>query len=179
MGVLREAFELANTAVRRARMHDDALDNMATTLIGAVFVDSHVVVASVGDSRAYRLRRTRLKQVTADHVAYHDELTGLSEEDISAVRPLLQRLTRAVGHQDGGEPDLWVQPASAEDLFLFCSNGLSDVLERSRIGELLLDCESLESACDRLISAARSAGAEDDVTVVLARPIDASGGHTR
>jgi protein phosphatase len=66
--------------------------------------------------------------------------------------------------------DLSVETLQPNDVFLFCSNGLSDVLERHEIGQTLSRATSLEHACDLLVDAAAAVGAGDDVTVALVRP---------
>ena len=165
---LTDAFRFAHAAVEQAARRDESLRNMASTLVGCIFVDGHVVVASIGDSRAYRLRHAFLKQMTTDHVVHHDGLAELPIEDARAVRPLVQLLTRAVGNALSAEPDVHVEAVAERDVLLFCSNGLSDVLERHAMAEVLLGADSLEVACDRLVEAV--AGADDDVTVVLVRP---------
>lgn len=165
---LTDAFRFAHVAVEQAARRDESLRNMASTLVGCVFVDGHVVIASIGDSRAYRLRHAFLKQMTTDHVVHREGFAELSVEDARAVRPLVQLLTRAVGNALSAEPDVHVEAIAAGDVLLVCSNGLSDALERHAMAEILLGAETLEVACERLVAAA--AGADDDVTVVLVRP---------
>jgi protein phosphatase len=143
---------------------------MATTLIGALFVEGHAVIGNLGDSRVYRLRHAFVKQVTCDHVLQPDGFARLSAEEADLVRPLVQLLTRAVGHHSEAEPDLSVEALQPEDAFLFCSNGLSDMLERHRIGEVLSRATSLEHGCELLVQTALAAGADDDVTVLLVQP---------
>jgi PPM family protein phosphatase len=133
-----------------------------------LFVDDHVVIASIGDSRAYRLRHAFLKQVTTDHIVHHEGLAELPIEDARAVRPLVQLLTRAVGNALSAEPDVHVEAIAEGDVLLFCSNGLSDALERHAMAEILLDADNLEVACDRVLEA--TTDADDDVTVVLVQP---------
>jgi serine/threonine protein phosphatase PrpC len=169
--VLEEAFRFADVAVQRAASRDERLTNMATTLVGVAFVGGYAVIGGLGDSRLYRLRHELLKQVTTVHRTHQGgELAGLSTEEAAAVRPLVQRLTRAVGHRGTLEPDVSVEPLWPQDLFLLCSNGLSDVLDGHRIAELMLSCQTLEEACERLVATAIEAGADDDVTAVLVRP---------
>jgi PPM family protein phosphatase len=167
--LLDDAFRFANLAVHRCAEKEPALANMASTLVGAVFIDGHAVLANVGDSRIYRLRHAFLKQVTDDHVLYREGLACLSREERAAIRPL-QLLTRAVGYSDSVEPASCVEPLASGDVFLLCSDGLSDVLERHKMAEVLARTSDLDHACKALVDAALAAGAEDDVTVVLVRP---------
>lgn len=166
--VVADAFRFAHAAVEQAARQEESHRNMASTLVGGVFADGHVVVGSIGDSRAYRLRHAFLKQVTTDHVVHPDGFIELATGDAQAVKPLVQLLSRAVGSPLSAEPDVHVEAVAEDDLLLFCSNGLSDAIERHAMAEILLGAESLDIACERLISAA--SGADDDVTVVLARP---------
>lgn len=167
--LLIDAFRFADLAVHRCAKEDQSLANMASTLVGVLFVDDHAVMANVGDSRIYRLRHAFLKQVTEDHVLQREGLSGLSPEEIAALRPL-QLLSRAVGYRDFAEPDLVTERLSAQDVFLLCSNGLSDVLERHQMAEVMARASSIEDACNLLVEAAVAAGADDDVTAVLVQP---------
>jgi protein phosphatase len=131
------------------------------------------VIASVGNSRVYRLRHAVLTRLTEDHVVKRAGLSSLSREDVAALRPL-QLLTRAVGFADSFAPDIVTESLMPEDLFLLCSNGLSDVLERHEIGALLARATCLDEACELLAIRAVEVGADDDVTVLLVRPGAAS-----
>lgn len=168
--LLDDAFRFANLAVHRcADKKPITLANMASTLVGAVFIDGLAVMANVGNSRIYRMRHTFLELVTDDHVLHREGLASLSREERAAIRPL-QLLTRAVGYTDSVEPALCVEPLASGDVFLLCSDGLSDVLARHQMAEVLARTTDLEHACRTLVDTALAAGAEDDVTVVLVQP---------
>jgi protein phosphatase len=167
--MLRTAFEAANASVLEVARSDAHLARMATTLVAGFFMPSDVVIASVGDSRVYRLRQSRLEQLTSDHLRPRAGVEALSSEDRSAMRPLLRILARAVGDEEA-PPDVAVEPVAPGDLFVFCTNGLSDVVSPEGIVDAIRSADSLTSACDALVSAAENAGADDDVTVVLVDP---------
>lgn len=168
--VLRAAFDAAHAAVLEAARLDESLARMTTTLVAGLFTDAHFVVASVGHSRVYRLRHGFLKQVTSDHVASREGVEALAEDDRSALRPLLQLLTRAVGGERTMEPDVLVERLTSGDIFLFCSNGLSDVVSPERIVQVILASGTLAEACEGLVATAQAQGADDDVTAILVDP---------
>ena len=89
----------------------------------------------------------------------------------ASAAPLTQLLTRSVGHREEVEPDIWTEAILTDDLYLFCSDGLSDALEGSAMAKALQEAVTLEDACKRLVAMAVSAGATDDVTAVLVRPV--------
>lgn len=173
--LFNQAFQLANLAVRRAAVIDDSLGNMATTLVGALFVEGHAVICNLGDSHAYRWRSSFLKQITCAHdtrarlLHPADPRLALGEQGVLG-GSCIQLTARAMGHSSDPEPFITVEPLVPDDVFLLCSNGLSNVLSRERMAELLVQCDTLDEACDSLVRAALDAGAEDDVTIVLVQP---------
>jgi serine/threonine protein phosphatase PrpC len=166
--VVEDAFHCAHVAVCLAAALDTQLTAMATTLVGALFVDAYVVIGNLGDSRAYRVRRACAEQLTRDHLVHHEGLSDLSADDARALRPLLQLLTRAAGHKKEAVPELSVEPLLPGDLFVFCSNGLSPALEIPSVWESFDRQASLEERCDALFK--RAGPTEDDATVVIVQP---------
>ena len=122
----------------------------------------------MGDSRAYRLRAGRFKQLTKDH-----SLTELllSSGDITpeeaATHPARGRLTRNVGMEGEPLPQTRLLKFSAGDQLLLCSDGLTGMLSDNQILSILLKATPLEMQCRRLVDAANEAGGKDNITVVL------------
>jgi protein phosphatase len=192
---LREASAQANDAeVRRAM--DICVDNanraifnaanttpqyagMGTTLVVAVFRDGRLLLGHVGDSRCYRLRAGKLEQITRDHSLLQEQIdAGLITPEQAAVSSNKPLVTRAVGVEDGVLLETHQHDVLPGDLYLMCSDGLSDMLADADIERLLLagvEATPLEGTAKVLIDAANEAGGKDNISVILVR---ASGGAT-
>jgi protein phosphatase len=142
------------------------------TTVTVAFVDqpaSRVVFGHVGDSRAYRLRGDELEQVTTDHslVAELVESGVLTPEEAER-HPQRSAITRAVGTERAIEADVFSLPGEVGDLFLLCSDGLTDMLSEAEIADVLVAAErDPEAAARALVDAANVHGGEDNITVVL------------
>jgi PPM family protein phosphatase len=161
----------ANRLVWERSVADPHTAGMGTTVTVA-FVDTaaeRVVFGHVGDSRAYRLRRDELEQITTDHslVAELVESGVLTPEEAER-HPQRSAITRAVGTERAIEADVFSLPGQRGDLFLLCSDGLTDMLSEEEIAEVLLAADrDPASAADALVAAANEHGGEDNITVVL------------
>jgi protein phosphatase len=127
------------------------------------------VFGHVGDSRAYRLRGDELEQITTDHslVAELVESGVLTPEEAER-HPQRSAITRAVGTERAIEADVFSLPGEVGDLFLLCSDGLTDMLSEAEIADVLVAAErDPEAAARALVDAANAHGGEDNITVVL------------
>lgn len=142
---------------------------MGTTIVAGHFAErtSKMVIAHVGDSRAYRVREGAIEQLTRDHSLYNDPPPHLTE----AERAELPRnvITRALGMDDHVAIDLLAHDALAGDVYLLCSDGLSGMVTDEQILEVVSGADDLEEICQKLINAANSSGGDDNVTAVLIR----------
>lgn len=138
-------------------------------------------IAHVGDSRAYRLRRDRMEQLTRDHSLVQD-LVERGELLPEQARKALNRnvITRAVGIDEALQPETTVVELGAGELVLLCSDGLWDMLEDADMARLLGSCGpgrgELAACAEALVAAANAAGGLDNVSVVLARRLPGPGG---
>jgi protein phosphatase len=161
----------ANRQVWERSVADPRTAGMGTTVTVA-FVDqpaSRVVLGHVGDSRAYRLRGDELEQVTTDHslVAELVESGVLTPEEAER-HPQRSAITRAVGTERAIDADVFSLPGEVGDLFLLCSDGLTDMLSEAEIADVLVAAErDPETAARALVDAANAHGGEDNITVVL------------
>lgn len=170
---MREAVLAAHHAIlERARAEPDK-QGMGTTLTALVLGEEPAGyrIAHVGDSRAYRFHRGELHQLTTDHTWVQDQVEhGLLSPDAARGHPRANILTRAVGTFD--EPpdiDILSGVASAGDLFLLCSDGLSNVLEPAEIQDALAGDAALESIARGLVEKANNRGGPDNITAILVR----------
>ena len=168
---LLAAIRAANTAVYRASRGPEH-HGMGTTLVAAAITGNTVLIANVGDSRAYVLQQGTWQQVTSDH-SYINELirTGsIRPEDSNA--PGLQRfastITRAIGTAKEVKPDFFPVELKDGDTVLLVSDGLTRYLDTPDFATLI-DPTDLEASCQRLIDSAKEQGGIDNITCLLLR----------
>jgi len=143
---------------------------MGTTMTVALVDDagSSVAVAHVGDSRAYRVRGGELEQLTDDHSLVGELVRGgkLSAEEAEA-HPQRSVITRAVGTEADVDVDTFTVEIETGDLYLLCSDGLTDMVPDREILALLAEADDLDRAVHALVDAANAGGGEDNIPVVL------------
>ena len=141
---------------------------MGTTVAGIWFFSSlnRVAVFHVGDSRIYRLRSGNLVRLTMDHSLYE----AWKREGMRGAPPGTNILDRAVGPKHAVTPDVTLHPPLPGDLFLACSDGLTDMVPEASIAEILsrVSEANLRATCDRLVDAANAKGGADNISVILA-----------
>ena len=166
----------ANRAIFNASNSNPQYAGMGTTLVVGVFRDTRLLIGHVGDSRGYRLRAGRLAQITHDHSLLQEQIdAGLITVEQAAFSANKNLVTRAVGVEDTVLLEIHVHEVLAGDVYLLCSDGLSDMLDDESISQLLQSCELLPEAANALIGAANDAGGKDNISVVIARVLGSSG----
>jgi len=160
----------ANRAIFNAANSNPQCAGMGTTLVVGVFREGRLLMGHVGDSRGYRLRGGRLLQITHDHSLLQEQIdSGLITVEQAALSSNKNLVTRAVGVEDTVLLETHVHDVLPGDVYLLCSDGLSDMLDDARIAELLQVSENLDETAKALIDAANEAGGRDNISVVLAR----------
>ncbi|WP_057877915.1 Stp1/IreP family PP2C-type Ser/Thr phosphatase [Levilactobacillus paucivorans] len=144
------------------------LNGMGTTLVAALYYDEEVVIANIGDSRAYLLRDNLLRQLTEDH-SLVNELVKRGEISRQAARhhPQKNVIIRSLGISDDARFDLNTYPLVGGDQLLLCTDGLTNMVDDDRIQEVLLSDRTVTEKCDRLVELANDAGGLDNITVLL------------
>jgi PPM family protein phosphatase len=174
---LEETIESANRRIHELAHADASRAGMGTTITAAI-VDAQkeeVAIGHVGDSRAYRLRRGKLEQLTRDHSLVEEmrrkgQITDAQAED----HPQRSIITRALGPEPEVEVDLQTVPAAPGDVFLLCSDGLTTMVSEERIAALLSSTGSMREAVRALVDEANGAGGRDNVTALAFRIGDAA-----
>jgi len=160
----------ANRAIFNAANSNAQYAGMGTTLVVAVFREGRLLLGHVGDSRAYRLRAGRLSRATHDHSLLQEQIdAGLITPEQASISSNKNLVTRAVGVEDTVLLETHVHEVMPGDIYLMCSDGLSDMLADDSIGELLQGHDTLAAAGATLIAAANDAGGKDNIAVILAR----------
>ena len=168
--VLLNAVQEANKRVLAAADGDAALHGMGTTLTVCWKVGPELLVANVGDSRAYVYQRGELNVITEDQTWINEvgRRLGLGD-DALRTHPMRHVLTMAIGVSESLRIHSYAVPLEPGALFLLCSDGLHGVVTPLEIVETLSGDGSLEDKCKILIDAAKRAGGPDNVTAVLLR----------
>jgi PPM family protein phosphatase len=165
---LRAAFQSAATQVAHRGQEFPELDNMGTTLVLWLAVAKNIYIVHVGDSRCYLFRKGELFQLTMDHTLENEQVKlGLPREQAMTM-PMRAVLSRNIGLMPPSEPDIAKMPWEADDVFLLCSDGLSNRLSHDQIRHRLqLGSENIPSCCKALVEQAWMQGGEDNISVVL------------
>jgi protein phosphatase len=164
-------FELIQEANRRVydrSSSDPNTSGMGTTMTVALVEDGHVAFGHVGDSRAYLIRDGEMQRLTEDHSLVNELLkSGKLSPEEAEIHPQRAVITRAVGTDPDVDVDTFTVPAQAGDLFLLCSDGLTDVVAEEEILELVeRNRGDIERALRSLVKEANRGGGEDNITVV-------------
>ncbi len=170
---LGAAVEEANLAVIRAAHEGRGREGMGTTCTAAMLENERLVIAQVGDSRAYLLHGGNLQQITRDHSLMADYIeAGKITAEEARVHPQRSVITRALGSDPYMQPDLFEINVETGDRLLLCSDGLTTMLEDDEILRILSTNRDPQFCADALVSEAVDAGGFDNITVIV---VDVSG----
>ena len=169
--VLRHAIETANMEILERAQQDEALKGMGTTMVVATIVGHYAYVANVGDSRLY-LIQGQIRQVTRDH-SLVQEMVRMGELKPEEARnhPDKNIITRALGAERTVDIDFFDLKMEPDSTILMCSDGLSNMVEDSKIEEIILDkTEELPRKGEELLEEANRNGGKDNIAVILVEP---------
>ena len=164
------AVSKANAAIFTEASVNADRQGMGTTLAMVLFYNDKVVVAHVGDSRVYRLRSRQLEQITADHSLVRELLEKgvISAEEVEN-NPYSHVITKAVGNRDKVVAEVQELDAEPGDVFLLCSDGLTDLVDDAAIEDTLVAAAgNWASAAQHLIDLANHQGGKDNISAVVA-----------
>jgi PPM family protein phosphatase len=159
-----EAIREANSTLYERNQKERLQRFMGTTVVGLVFLESdYVVWFHVGDSRIYRWRDSALSMLTTDHSARNE----WKRQGRQGAEPGKNVITRAIGPTVAVSADtLWDKPENG-DIYLLCSDGLTDMITEQDIVEVIKKERRAEEIAARLVDAANAAGGKDNVSVVV------------
>lgn len=160
---------MANAAIYQASQSQAQYAGMGTTLVTALWYDNRMTVAHIGDSRLYRLRGEVLEQVTRDHSLLQEQIdSGLITKEQARYSQNKNLVTRAVGIDPEVEAEVHTYPVEAGDVYLLCSDGLSDMVTDEDVQLTLASLKAnLQLAADQLVQQANDNGGRDNVSVIL------------
>lgn len=167
--LIQKAFSFANEKILEHVTQNPEHKGMGCTAELLAFSDDSFVLGHVGDSRTYRLRNGHLEQLTQDHTLVQQQLAeGLITHDNVRNHPLRHVILRAIGLAHELPLDLVQGKIAPGDLFLLCSDGLTDMVPSELIGDILNSDVDINQKAGNMIEAAKTAGGDDNITVVLA-----------
>jgi protein phosphatase len=173
--LLRDAIQRANKIIYQTARSQANCEGMGTTVVAGLFFDDKLTIAHVGDSRLYRLRGQDFSQVTRDHSLIQElVLRGLYTPQEAQRATAKNYVTRALGIEPTVEVDVTEVPACKDDVFLLCSDGLSDMVQDEDI-QLTISTfgANLQTVARQLVLLGNDNGGRDNISVVLVRVLDA------
>lgn len=167
---IRAAIKLANSRIFETAAAEADKKGMGCTVDAVYFAQERAYIGHVGDSRVYRIRHGQLEQITEDHSLLNDykRMKEMSGDEVQNF-PHKNVVVRALGLAEQVRVDVLVEEAMLGDLYLLCSDGLTDMLTDEEILAIVEKYERLDSACGKLIEAANEAGGKDNITALLVR----------
>ncbi|MDR0576620.1 MAG: Stp1/IreP family PP2C-type Ser/Thr phosphatase [Candidatus Accumulibacter sp.] len=176
---LERSIDQANTAIYNAAHSESSFSGMGTTLVMGVFSDDRITVAHVGDSRLYRLRDGQLAVMTRDHSLLQEQIDlGMITVEEARFAHNKNLVTRALGVEPTVESEINEYGALPGDIYLFCSDGLNDMLCDEDIHLTLQTLSTnLELAAEQLIRQANGNGGRDNISVALVKVLQAFPGR--
>ena len=169
---LRRALEIcidnANQAILGAAESNPQYTGMGTTLVVGVFQGGRLMLGHIGDSRCYRLRAGVLDQITRDHSWLQEQIdAGLITPEQAAHSSCRNLVTRALGVEDQVQAEINEFHVEPQDLYLMCSDGLSEMVDHRELTVLMTADTPLPDKARQLIDAANTQGGRDNIAVVL------------
>jgi len=170
---MRETSAKANAAIYHTAKSQPQYAGMGTTLAVALFHNNQVTVGHIGDSRLYRLRGDTFEQITRDHSLLQEQIdSGMISKEQARYSQNKNLVTRAVGIDPEVETEIHTYEVQAGDIYLLCSDGLSDmVLDEDIHATLGALRANLPLAATQLVQLANDSGGRDNVSVILVRVV--------
>ncbi|MCB0272402.1 MAG: Stp1/IreP family PP2C-type Ser/Thr phosphatase [Bdellovibrionales bacterium] len=168
---LKEAINRAGNMIVRRAYEEPELKGMGTTATVMLINEKKAYIAHVGDSRAYCVREGKIMQITEDHSLVHEQLkSGLITEEEAKTHQLKNIITRSVGVQEEVEVDTIVWQIHKDDVYLLCSDGLSNMLEDQEIQDIVTR-HDVEQSARELVDLANDRGGDDNITLILLKVV--------
>jgi serine/threonine protein phosphatase PrpC len=164
---MRYGMNQASIRMRRMAMENPAQTGMGTTLVVLLIEDGVAHLGHVGDSRIYLFRHDHIHRLTRDHTVVQQEIdAGRLTPELARIVPHKNILTQSVGYHGPVDPDTSTRPVLDGDIFVLCTDGLTDVLEDEAIAEICRNA-ALDDLAETLTKSALDNGTEDNVTVLV------------
>ena len=170
--MLKTCVRSANQAIFAASCNNPDYEGMGTTLVAGVFTGNRLVLSHVGDSRCYRLRFETLLQLTKDHSMLQEQVdAGFMTSEEAMVSPHKNLITRALGVERSVLVDVNEHRVEPGDLYLICSDGLTDMVDKTSMTNVMNVPGTLAEKAQALVQAANDSGGRDNISVVLVHAV--------
>ncbi|MCI0401334.1 MAG: Stp1/IreP family PP2C-type Ser/Thr phosphatase [Gammaproteobacteria bacterium] len=172
--LIKDAISQANWNIYKIARDEPQCQGMGTTVVVSLFYNDEITIAHVGDSRLYRLRGGKLQQLTTDHSLIQELIDrGMFTPEEAEVSMPKNLVTRALGVRADVQVDIQKGHVSPGDIYLLCSDGLNDMVTDEEIRLTLSKYSAnLVQAAGELVQQANEKGGNDNISVILARPLD-------
>jgi serine/threonine protein phosphatase PrpC len=168
MSLLKRAIAEQSRQLQLEATSETGFRDMGATLVIALLRNDRCFVANIGDSRAYRLRKGRLVQLTRDHSVVSDLIEKGRIEPAEALdHEASGQLTRYVGMETKARSHVRSFGLKKADRILLCTDGLTDMLADKKIAAILKAETEPQAACKSLVAAANKAGGHDNITALV------------
>jgi protein phosphatase len=169
---VRRAMEIcvdnANLSIYNSANSNAQYSGMGTTLVLGIFRDDTLLIGHIGDSRCYRQRGAALEQITKDHSLLQEQIdAGLITLEQAATSSIKNLVTRALGVEESVLLEVNEYSVQAGDIYLMCSDGLSDMVEDAAIAKIVGAEAELDQKAGELIDAANNNGGRDNISVLM------------
>lgn len=165
---LHDGFQQVNALIYEEQKKDAVLSGMGTTLTVLWEKENSIVLGHIGDSRAYRMRKGKIEQLSTDHSVVGEMVReGLITEEQALQHPYRNVITQAVGTSESLTPDIKTIEKQKGDKYVLCSDGLYEYVSKEEMCDLLMRF-SPEDAAEQMIEKALEEGGRDNVTVLIA-----------
>jgi len=165
---IKKTFWSANEKIRNCKKENPHYKGMGCTAELMAWFNYRITLGHVGDSRAYLYRAGDLRQITRDHTFIQDQVDKkLINPSEAKKHPLRNVILRAVGEKDSLEVDVIRGMSKPDDIYLLCSDGLTEMVDDTVIKDVLSLSLSLSKKIEILIELANKAGGNDNITVLL------------
>lgn len=169
---LSEAIRAANLKVH-TEASGSGRPQMGTTLTTVLVKGNKAIFGNVGDSRTYLIRQGIPERVTHDHSLVQDQIdAGVLTPEQAERSAIKNFITRAIGHRDEVDSDLFERDIQKEDVLLLCSDGLHGLVKEIEMGTIVATAASMQEAAQTLVDLANERGGHDNISVMLIRVED-------
>jgi serine/threonine protein phosphatase PrpC len=166
---LKQVIEEANAAVFARNLDRSGQPEMATTVVAAVVRGDELIVANVGDSRAYMIQGDRIEQITQDHSLMAEMINdGVITAEQAETHPYRNVILRSIGAYETVQVDLFSRQLAPDDIFILCSDGLTRLVSNSELIDIARN-NPPDQATHKLVTLANARGGDDNITVSITR----------
>ena len=164
------SIDEANNKIYNKARNEEKCSGMGTTVTLAYITDKSLYIGHVGDSRAYVFKNNKLTQITEDHSLVEELIkNGSISREEAKYHPQRNIITRAVGTAENIDIDVSIIPKEEIEIFLLCTDGLTNMLDDDEIESFLINSENMQIACENLVNLSNDRGGYDNITVIAVK----------